>query len=202
MGASQGPPHTRARPQTPVVRSCYACSHGSYVCCGRRRGRNSAGPLHVHVRATLHTHSGQPATARPCLKGTAVMSHRRTLFRAITPLLAVALGNRTASVPGARRPLGRCARRHFAPHSTRQPHHLRELKDADRARYTCTRSAVRIGLCRSGRHRYSPNCPTTHRSNRSWDRQGVSGRVSAADAGAWRDVGLCSHLHCLGRDRA
>jgi hypothetical protein len=28
------------------------------------------------------------------------------------------------------------------------------------------------------------------------------GRVSAADAGAWRDVGLCSQLHCLGRDRA
>jgi hypothetical protein len=57
--------HPRARPQPPVVRSGYACSHGSCVCCGRRRGRNSAGP--PHVRATLHTYSGQPATARPCL---------------------------------------------------------------------------------------------------------------------------------------
>jgi hypothetical protein len=100
--------HKCARAQTPVVRSGSACSRGSCVCCDRRRrsrrsrrsGRNSASP--PHVRATLLNHSGQPATARPRLKGVAVMSHRRTLFRAITPLLASALGNRTGSVPGAR----------------------------------------------------------------------------------------------------
>ncbi len=61
--AAKATTHTRARPQPPVVRSCYACLRGSCVCCGRRRcrGRNSAMPS--HVRATLLAHIGHAVHA-------------------------------------------------------------------------------------------------------------------------------------------
>lgn len=64
--AAKATHHTHARPQPPVVRSGYACSRGSCVCCGRRSGRTSAIP--PHARATLRNHSGHAVHARTCTR--------------------------------------------------------------------------------------------------------------------------------------